>query len=128
MARINIPPLTRSLLLLLVGLTALNALLHPATKFSLFLWFATVHPLLGIQPTQSFKFPWTFVTATFVERNVWGLITTSLTLFFGGRYLERAYGLMEIAKFIAVVCAIPNLLTWLIFVLFKGYVTRMQLE
>jgi membrane associated rhomboid family serine protease len=123
MARFNVPPLTRSLLILLVGLTILNALAHPAIKFSLFLWFATVHPLLGINPAASWKYIWPFLTATFVERNVWGLITTSLTLFFGGRYLERAWGLTEYAKFIAVLCAIPNFITWILIRIIHQYAT-----
>jgi membrane associated rhomboid family serine protease len=122
MARFNIPPLTRSLLIILFGLTSLNALLHPAFGFSLFLWFATVHPLLGIPPMFSLKYIWTFLTATFVERNVWGLVTTSLTLFFGGRYLERAWGLPEFAKFMAVICAIPNILTWILVIIFHQFV------
>src|ERR1700759_2970319 len=122
MARFNIPLLTRSLLFLLIGLTTLNALLHPSFSFSLFLWFATVHPLLGINPLFSFKYILPFFTATFVERNVWGLVTTSLTLFFGGRYLERAWGLQEFAKFIAVVCAIPNFLTWILVIIFHRLV------
>jgi membrane associated rhomboid family serine protease len=122
MARFNIPPLTRSLLILLVGLTALNALLHPDFNFSLFLWFATVHPLLGLNPLYSIKYIWPFLTATFVERNVWGLVTTSLTLFFGGRYLERAWGLQEFAKFIAVICVIPNFLTWILIFIIHRFV------
>jgi membrane associated rhomboid family serine protease len=114
MVRFNVPPLTRSLLVLLVGLTLLNALLHPAIKFSLFLWFATVHPFFGLDPWVSWKYIWPFLTTTFVERNLWGVVITSLTLFYGGRYLERAWGLPEFAKFIVVICAIPNIFTWVL--------------
>lgn len=108
MARINLPTATRSLLILLVGLTLLNVLTFPTDSFDLFLWTGRVSPLLGIDPRTSFKYPWTIVTATFVERNILGLIITSLSLFFGGRYLERAWGLNEFLKFIAVICAVPN--------------------
>jgi membrane associated rhomboid family serine protease len=117
MARINLPTATRSLLILLVGLTLLNVLTFPSDKFSLFLWTGRVSPLLGIDPRTSFRYPWTIVTATFVERNILGLIITSLSLFFGGRYLERAWGLNEFLKFIAVICAIPNAFAFTLYLL-----------
>jgi membrane associated rhomboid family serine protease len=53
------------------------------------------------------------VTASFVEQNVFGLLVSGLTLFYGGRYLERAWGSAEYAKFILIVGVIPNILCFL---------------
>jgi membrane associated rhomboid family serine protease len=115
MARFNIPVLTRSLLILIVGLTTLNVLTFPAHNFSLFLFFGEVSRLIGIVPNESYRFPWTFLTATFVERNLFGLVLNSLTVFFGGRYLERAWGTTEYGKYILVISVIPNVITWLLY-------------
>ena len=56
------------------------------------------------------------MSATFVEQNIFGLFVTGLTLFFGGRYLERAWGLKEFAKFILIICFIPNTLCFLTYI------------
>jgi len=115
MARFNIPVLTRSLLILIVGLTTLNVLTYPAHNFSLFLFFGEVSRLIGIVPHKSSLFPWTFLTATFVERNLFGLVVNCATVFFGGRYLERAWGTTEFAKYILVIAIVPNVITWLLY-------------
>ncbi|KAF2668623.1 DUF1751-domain-containing protein [Microthyrium microscopicum] len=111
MARFNLPPLTRVLLILLLGLTSLNSILQPVpTALAFFTRTGHGSPLLSLVPGQSFKYPWTLVTATFVEQNILGLIGTGLTLFFGGRYLERAWGLYEFGRFIFLISIIPNTL------------------
>jgi membrane associated rhomboid family serine protease len=119
MARINLPPLTRSLLIILIGFTALNSMLRPgASALAFFVRTGRGSPLLSLVPGQSFKYPWTLVSATFVEQNIFGLIVTGLTLFFGGRYLERAWGMTEFAKFILIVCLIPNTLCFTTYIFF----------
>jgi membrane associated rhomboid family serine protease len=120
MARINIPPVTRTLLLLLYGLTVLNSLLIPSSPLSFFIRIGQGSPWLSLIPGQSFLYPWTLLTASLVEQNIFGLLVNTLTLFFGGRYLERAWGLPEFAKFIVLICAIPNALCFLVYLAWYG--------
>jgi len=54
-----------------------------------------------------------------VEQNLLGLITTGLTVFYGGRYLERAWGSHEFTKFMLFVAMIPNMLAYLLYIV--GY-------
>jgi membrane associated rhomboid family serine protease len=124
MARINLPPLTRSLLAAVVVFTLLNFALRPQSS-----WVEKVEkPLIGvgngvpyltIVPGQSVIYPWVFALATVVEQNVLGLIITGLTVFYGGRYLERAWGSQEFTKFIMFVAMIPNILSFLLYI--AGY-------
>jgi membrane associated rhomboid family serine protease len=117
MARINIPPLTRSLIITLVAFTLLNAIIQPQyTALSPFTRTGHGAPYISVVPGVSFKYPWTFVTASFVEQNVFGLLVTGLTLFYGGRYLERAWSSSEFAKFILFVGVIPNVLCFILYV------------
>ncbi|KAF2115609.1 cytochrome c oxidase subunit I [Lophiotrema nucula] len=125
MARINLPPLTRSLLASLVIFTLLNALLRPEGS-----WVQKAErpltsvgngvPYLSIVPGQSVVYPWVFLLATVVEQNLLGLIITGLAVFYGGRYLERAWGSTEFTKFILFVAMIPNVLSFLLYIF--GYV------
>ncbi len=120
MARINLPPLTRSLLGALLLFTFLNFALRPHAN-----WVEKVEkPLLGvgngtpyltIVPRRSVIYPWVFALATVVEQNVLGLIITGLTIFYGGRYLERAWGSHEFTKFILFVAMIPNILSFALY-------------
>ena len=64
-------------------------------------------------------YPWVFALATVVEQNVLGLVVTGLTVFYGGRYLERAWGSHEFTKFMLFVAMIPNILAFLLYV--AGY-------
>jgi hypothetical protein len=61
-------------------------------------------------------YPWVFALATVVEQTVLGLITTGLTIFYGGRYLERAWGSREFTKFVLFVAMIPNILCFLLYI------------
>lgn len=74
-------------------------------------------PYLAIVPGSSIIYPWVFLLATVVEQNVFGLLITSLTIFYGGRYLERAWSSKEFTKFILFVAMIPNLLSFSIYAL-----------
>jgi membrane associated rhomboid family serine protease len=125
MARINLPPLTRGVLAALVFFTLVNFALRPHAD-----WVEKVEkpiigvgngvPWLTIVPRHSVPwYPWVFALATVVEQNVLGLITTGLTVFYGGRYLERAWGSHEFTKFMLFVAMIPNLLTYVLYV--AGY-------
>lgn len=76
-------------------------------------------PFLTIVPGKSIIYPWVFALATVVEQNVLGLITTGLTVFYGGRYLERAWGSHEFTKFLLFVAMIPNILSFLLYIM--GY-------
>ncbi|KAH7392710.1 eukaryotic integral membrane protein-domain-containing protein [Pyrenochaeta sp. MPI-SDFR-AT-0127] len=124
MARINLPPLTRSLLAAVVVFTLVNFALRPHAS-----WVEKVEkPLIGvgngvpyltIVPGKSVVYPWVFALATVVEQNVLGLVITGLTIFYGGRYLERAWGSHEFTKFILFVAMIPNILSFLLYLV--GY-------
>jgi len=125
MARINLPPLTRSLLASLVVFTLLNIVLRPQDNLveKLEKPIMTVGdgvPYLTIVPGQSAMYPWVFLVATAVEANLMGLVVTGLTLFYGGRYLERAWGSKEFTKFVLFVAMIPNLLSFALYLI--GYV------
>lgn len=122
MARINIPPLTRSSLLVCLCLSVLSGALRyrawmqsqsagdtPDTQFF------TV-PFLAVVPALSITYPWTFVSATLVETNIFTLTITLATLFYGGKYLERAWGSSEFGKFLLVVAVVPNFLAFLFYI------------
>jgi len=124
MARINLPPLTRSLLAAVVVCTLLNFVLRPQTSLvekveQPFTSVGNGVPYLAIVPGVSVVYPWVFALATVVEQNVLGLVVTGLAVFYGGRYLERAWGSTEFSKFILFVAVIPNLLSFLLYIL--GY-------
>jgi membrane associated rhomboid family serine protease len=121
MARISLPPLTRSLLAAVVVFTLLNFALRPSSN-----WVEKVEkpligvgdgvPYLSIVPGRSLVYPWVFALATVVEQNVLGLAVTGLTIFYGGRYLERAWGSHEFTKFVLFVAMIPNILSFLLYI------------
>lgn len=113
--RINIPPVTR---ILLIGLVA-QSLLSAAIRYRQ--WTEDtkiVIPYLTLVPQLSIIYPWTFLTSTFVESNVFTLSLAAATLYHGGRYLERAWSSAELAKFLALVSVVPNFLTLCVMVLF----------
>ncbi|KAM0090453.1 hypothetical protein ACP6JD_006170 [Aspergillus fumigatus] len=109
--RINIPPATRTCLVSLVTLSLLYNIARwrqidtrgktPTTT--------PIVPYLTVVPSQFFFYPWTLLTATFVEQNIFTVLLNAATLFYGGKYLERAWGSREFAKFIVIIAVIPNL-------------------
>lgn len=118
--RINIPPITRGLLVALFVLSLLNAAaryrswdVDKTADFQSRQYYA---PYLTLIPGQSIAYPWTFITATLAEQNPVGCLITGVTLFYGGRYLERAWSSTEYIKFIALVSVIPNTLSFLSYV------------
>ncbi|CAK3887941.1 related to rhomboid family [Lecanosticta acicola] len=137
MPRINLPPLTRALLLVVFSLSALNVVLRTnkwrssldstpsATVASNYLssprWAI---PYLVLIPTQSIRHPWTFLTGSLVENNLVSIAISASVIYFGGRYLERAWGSREFAKFVAFVTIIPNTATFFIYALWHAVIGR----
>lgn len=107
-----LPPLTRALIVALATFSIINA----AVRYSLWApqhaapWSDRLYhvPYLTIVPASSLLYPWVFLTATLVEQNIVGLLVTAVTLFYGGRYLERAWGSREYTKFILLAALLPN--------------------
>jgi membrane associated rhomboid family serine protease len=111
--RFNIPPITRIVLITLVAQSLLSAAIRYRewTERS-----DVVVPYLTLVPQLSLIYPWTFLTTALVESNVFTLGITAVTIFYGGRYLERAWTSAEFAKFLVVVSLVPNVLCFLILV------------
>lgn len=129
--RVNIPPLTRLSLIVTVSLSIITGTLRyrdwmsrqseastttDSTGSTAADEYFTV-PFLTVVPALSIVFPWTFVTATFVEQNIFTLFITLATLFYGGKYLERAWGSAEFGKFLLVVSVVPNFITFIIYII-----------
>ncbi|KJZ75039.1 hypothetical protein HIM_05525 [Hirsutella minnesotensis 3608] len=114
--RINVPPVTRTLLIALVFQSALSA----AIRYRQWTGHADILiPYLTFIPQLSLAYPWTLLTTTLVEGNVFTLAIAGVTLYHGGRYLERAWSSAELAKFLVLVALVPNLLTFCVmFILF----------
>lgn len=110
--RVNIPPATR---IFLVALLALSLLYNIARWRQLDNSAGSVQstpiiPYLTLVPSLFWFYPWTLVTATFVERNIFTVLLNAATIFYGGKYLERAWGSREFSTFIAAVVLIPYVL------------------
>jgi membrane associated rhomboid family serine protease len=112
--RLNIPPVTRILLIILIS----SSLLSFAIRYRG--WNGTddiVIPYIALVPQLSLIYPWTFLTTTLVENNVFTLGISGGTLFYGGRYLERAWTSAEFAKFLVITALIPNTMCFAILVI-----------
>ena len=108
--RINIPPLTRVLLGLLIAISTA----HQITRY----FFGGLDPeLLALIPQWSLFYPWVYITATFAEQNVVTLLIAGATILYGGKYLERAWGSTEFGKFVLLVTVLPNLIATFVYVL-----------
>lgn len=113
--RINIPPVTRILLVVL----GLQSILSAAIRYRQ--WTENseiVIPYLNLIPQLSLIYPWTFLTTTLVESNIFTLTIAGLTLYHGGRYLERAWSSREFAKFLIISALVPNVLCFGVMILF----------
>ncbi|EFQ29948.1 eukaryotic integral membrane protein [Colletotrichum graminicola] len=113
--RINIPPVTRALLAVLLVQSFLSAAIRYRQ------WSATseiVIPYLTLIPQLSLIYPWTFLTSTFVENNIFTLGIACVTIYQGGRYLERAWSSAELAKFVVITALVPNILTFALMIIF----------
>jgi membrane associated rhomboid family serine protease len=113
--RINIPPVTRIVLIIL----GLQSILSASIRYKQ--WSADseiVIPYLNLIPQLSLTYPWTFLTTTFVESNIFTLSVAGFTLFNGGRYLERAWSSREFGKFLLVTSLVPNVLSFAVLIFF----------
>jgi membrane associated rhomboid family serine protease len=123
--KINLPPITRALLAVIVGLT----LLYNIARWRLLQLDSDpgatnpndpslpaapprtpVVPYIALVPSQCLWYPWTLLTATFAEQNIFTLLVNGATVFFGGKYLERAWGSRGFVHVILIASIIPNLL------------------
>ncbi|KAL8851660.1 MAG: hypothetical protein Q9221_003391 [Calogaya cf. arnoldii] len=107
--RVNIPPLTRILLALLIVLSVS----YQALRYSL---NYTAGHYLALVPQWALFTPWVYFTATYSEQNVVTILIAGATIFYGGKYLERAWGSREFGKFILLVTLTPNFAASLIYV------------
>lgn len=121
--RLNIPPVTRILLIVLTAQSLLSAAIRYGqwTEES-----DIVVPYLTLVPQLSLLYPWVFVTSTLVENNVFTLAITGLALWHGGRYLERAWSSAELAKYLLIVSALSNLMCFSLLVLLYYITGNMQ--
>ena len=98
--RINIPPLTRVLLGILVAVS----IAHQVSRH-----FIGDNPeFVALVPQHTIFYPWVYLTATFAEQNVITLFIAGATILYGGKYLERAWGSMEFGRFVLIVTLLPN--------------------
>lgn len=77
-------------------------------------------PYLTLVPVFVIYYPWTLLTTTFVERSVFSLLINGATIFFGGKYLERAWGSKEFGKVVLVASVVPNILAVPIYTIWEG--------
>ncbi|KAL8730320.1 MAG: hypothetical protein Q9181_004707 [Wetmoreana brouardii] len=106
--RINIPPLTRILLLLLIVFSASYQALRYGVE--------DAGHYLALIPQWALFTPWVYFTATYSEQNIVTICIAGATILYGGKYLERAWGSMEFGKFILLVTLLPNFVASLIYV------------
>ncbi|KAL2395231.1 hypothetical protein ABEF93_002472 [Exophiala dermatitidis] len=128
--RINLPPVTRILLGVLVALTLLYNIARwrvsqpdPNAATPSPTTTRPIIPYLALVPSQCLWYPWTFLSATFAEQNILTLLINGVNVFFGGKYLERAWGSQGFIYVILIATAIPNLLvvpTYLIWATITG--------
>ncbi len=108
--RINIPPLTRVLLAVLVAISVT----HQLTRY---IFGGLDQGFLAIVPQRSLFYPWVYFTATFAEQNPVTLLLAGVTVLYGGKYLERAWSSTELGKFVLLVTVLPNVAATFIYVL-----------
>jgi len=114
--RINLPPVTRILLAVIIALSFLyniarwrlsqpgSSTATPTTPPP-----QPIVPYLALVPSQCLWYPWTLLGATFVEQNIFTLLVNGAAVFFGGKYLERAWGSQGFVYVLLISSIIPNL-------------------
>ncbi|PGH26633.1 hypothetical protein AJ80_01762 [Polytolypa hystricis UAMH7299] len=115
--RINIPPVTRAILSAVCALSFLHGLARWRYYDS---GLDQTVPYLTLVPGQFLLYPWTLLCATFVEKNIFTVAITGATVFYGGKYLERAWGSREFGKFILVVALVPNFVLVLLYICYSA--------
>lgn len=110
--RLNLPPLTRILLIVLGG----TSIIYQVVRLND--WTPPHDPsFLALVPQWALFRPWVYFTATFAEQNLVTLLIAGITLFYGGKYLERAWDSREFGKFVLLVTVTPNFVASLLYVL-----------
>lgn len=132
--RINLPPVTRILLIVLIALSFLYNLARwkQLSAVSQAAPTATqpqqtktpIIPYLTLVPASLLYNPWTLVVATFVEQNIFTLLVSGATIFYGGKYLERAWGSQEFGKFVLIVSLVPNFVTAFLLIILAAMTGR----
>lgn len=137
MARLNLPPLTRGLLLAVLVLSVCNAFLRTqkwrgsldatpsptaATNYLSSPQWAI--PFLVAIPIKSLRYPWTILTGALVENNVVSIAISASVIYFGGRYLERAWGSREFGRFVLFVTMLPNVITFFLYAVWHAVTTH----
>ncbi|KAK5091901.1 hypothetical protein LTR70_002998 [Exophiala xenobiotica] len=125
--RINVPPVTRALILLTCSFSFVCA----AARWNIPLTAedSTAEapdrsiPYLTLVPSKSLYYPWTVLTSIFVEQNILNFLINTTAVYLSGKYLERAWGSKDFAIVALVGAVIPNLLVIPTYVLW-GTVTR----
>jgi len=134
MARINLPPLTRAIIVIELCLSLVVGALRYRTWVVLAASNDNKAPVIGsaasiqlssvqfftVVPALSIFYPWTFVTAAFVEQNIFTLLVTAATFFYGGKYLERAWGSREFGKFLLVCALAPNMIAFAFYIIWAA--------
>lgn len=133
--RLNIPPVTRVLLVLTIAISVLYNIAH---------WTGTIEtpadgsygparrpqvPYLALVPSKILYYPWTLITTTFVEQNIVNFIVNGATILFGGRYFERAWGSRSFAITLLITSLIPNILSVPVYIIWgsiTGHPIRSQ--
>ncbi|KAL8949198.1 MAG: hypothetical protein Q9222_004675 [Ikaeria aurantiellina] len=93
--RVNIPPLTRVLLVLLI----VFSICYQGLRYGL---DYTAGHYLSLVPQWALFTPWVYFTATYSEQNVFTILIAGATIFYGGKYLERAWGSMEFGNLVVI--------------------------
>ncbi|KAM0752940.1 DUF1751-domain-containing protein [Meredithblackwellia eburnea MCA 4105] len=113
----SLPPATRALTALLIGLSSLLFVLRLSLQqrdlkhiFGASNDENLAFPWLVLVPGSALWYPWTIITNSFVETNFIEFIVSLSTLPLAGRYLERVWGQLEFLKFVAVVLVASNVI------------------
>ena len=111
--RINIPPVTRILLGLIVSISILyNTARYTSSQTVTGIPSSTtpLAPYIALVPSLVLYYPWTLISSVFVEQNIITLLINGATVLFGGRYFERAWGSKDFALVLLVTTLMPNIL------------------
>ncbi|KAH3676015.1 hypothetical protein WICMUC_002311 [Wickerhamomyces mucosus] len=116
--RLNIPPATKFLLILLTFFSILLQFIKFQTYKQLILQGEKnidsnyiVVPILQLIPNQIIWHPWTLTTSIFIDLTIWRFLLSFIQIFIGGKFIERSWSSKELIKFIILICSISNFIT-----------------
>lgn len=107
----SFPPLTQALLAFLFAISLVHQVLRLRRSSS-----PSNPDFLVLVPQRALLQPWVFFTAALAEPNVVTLLLAAFTIFYGGKYLERAWESREFGKFVLLVTLISNFVASLLYV------------